>query len=90
MGFEQVSFNHLSVIVIALVFVKCLSRSRFLIQLKVTRSALSEPYRHVVELACKYTLSKCPSGHPILHQGLTLNSKNSVGKYKKIELTADS
>ena len=27
------------------------------------------------------TLSKCPGGHPILHKGLKLNSKISVGKY---------
>ena len=26
-----------------------------------------------------YTLPKCPAGHPILHRGLKLNSKNSVG-----------
>ena len=30
------------------------------------------------------TLSKCPGGHQILHRGLKLNSKNSVGKYKRI------
>ena len=27
-----------------------------------------------------YTLSNCPGGHPILHRGLKLNSKNSAGK----------
>ena len=30
-----------------------------------------------------YTLSKSPGGHPILHQGLKLNSKISAWKYKK-------
>ena len=28
-------------------------------------------------------LSKCPGGYQILHRELQLNSKNSVGKYKK-------
>ena len=28
------------------------------------------------------TLSKCPSGHQILHRRLKLNSRNSVEKYK--------
>ena len=29
------------------------------------------------------TLPKWPCGHPILHRGLKLNSKNSARKYKK-------
>ena len=33
------------------------------------------------------TLSKCPSGHPILHQGLKLNSKISAEKYEKNKFT---
>ena len=37
-----------------------------------------------------YTLSKSPGGHPILHQGLKLNSKISAGKYKKIKFTGVS
>ena len=35
----------------------------------------------------KYTLSKFPGGHPILHQGLKLNSKISAGNIKKIKFT---
>ena len=40
------------------------------------------------EIGSRYhlnTLSKCPSGHPISHRGLKLNSKISAEKdYKKI------
>ena len=31
-----------------------------------------------------HTLSKCPSGPPVLRWGLKLNSKISAGKYKKL------
>ena len=40
-----------------------------------------------------YTLSECPGGHPILHQGIKLNSKNSAGiptKMDKILVTNSS
>ena len=36
------------------------------------------------------TLSKCPGGHPVLHQGSKLNWKISAVKYKKGKFTGDS
>ena len=38
----------------------------------------------------RYTLSKCPGSHPILHRGLKLNSEISVGKYKKLKSSGSS
>ena len=43
---------------------------------------------HLIHFCSHYfrifdTLPKCPGGHPILHQGLKLNSKISTRKYKK-------
>ena len=36
----------------------------------------------IYPMLCKHP-AKCPGGHPILHQGLKLNSKISVEKYIK-------
>ena len=42
-------------------------------------------FKHILvsKIPFPNTLSKCPGDHPILHRGSKLNSKISVGKYKK-------